>query len=258
MHSVEHPWTEQQFARLYDAFPFDADVPFYLELARQAGGHVLEIGCGTGRLLLPLAQAGHRVSGVDVSPHMLAVARAKLTGHGDEVAGRVRLVQCDVRELVLDEPVDLAVVPVKTFAYLVDRADQVGALTRIARCLRARGLLVLDLLNPTPEWVSRPDGSVRQDVAGEIDGQTVVRTETAVSTDLARQVRVVRSVYDVVAPDGTVRKRLVQWPFRWTYRFEAELLLERAGLRVEAVYGGYEWEPYSADSRCLLLVARRP
>lgn len=258
MHSVEHPWTEQQFARLYDAFPFDADVPFYLELARQAGGHVLEIGCGTGRLLLPLAQAGHRVSGVDVSPHMLAVARAKLTGHGDEIAGRVRLVQCDVRELVLDGPADLAVIPVKTFAYFVDRADQVEALTRIARCLRAGGLLALDLLNPTAEWVSRPDGSVRQDVAGEIDEQTVVRTETAVSTDTARQVRVVRSVYDVVAPDGTVRKRMVQWPFRWTYRFEAELLLERAGLRVEAVYGGYEREPYSADSRCLLLVARRP
>jgi SAM-dependent methyltransferase len=255
---ADHPWSDDRLARLYDAFPFEADVSFYVELARQAGGRVLEVGCGTGRLLLPLAAAGHRVIGVDVSAHMLAVARGKLSTAGDEVAARVRLVQADMRDLRLDGEADLAVLPVKTFAYLVERADQLRALTSTASSLRPGGLLVLDLLNPTPGWVGRPDGSVRQDVAGEIDGEVVVRTETAVSTDTARQVRVVRSAYDIVAADGTVRKRVVQWPFRWTYRFEAELLLEQAGLRVEEVYGGYAGEPYSTQSRCLLLVARRP
>lgn len=78
-----------------------------------------------------------------------------------------------------------------------------------------------------------------------------------VATDLAAQVRVVRSAYEVVAADGSVTKRLVEWPFRSTCRVEAEHLLERAGFAVEAVHGGYGREPFESASTVLLLVARR-
>jgi hypothetical protein len=86
---------------------------------------------------------------------------------------------------------------------------------------------------------------------------TVARTEAVVSIDLAAQVRVIRSAYEVVADDGTVTKRFVEWPFRYTYRFEAEHLLERAGFEIEAVYGGYRREPFASESRTMLFLARR-
>lgn len=253
----DQPWTDAELARLYDAFPFDADLPLYLDVIERTGERVLEVGCGTGRLLLPLAGAGARLVGVDASAAMLELAERKLTEAGADVRSRVRLVQADMRTLRLDEEFDVALLPVKTFAYLTSRADQLAALTAIADHLRPGGRFVLDLLNPDPTWLAQPAGSVRQDVTGQVDELVVTRTETAVSTDLATQVRMLRSAYEVIAPDGSVRKRIVEWPFRWTHRFEAEHLLERAGLQVEAVYGGYAGEPFASGSPVLVLVGRR-
>src|SRR5947209_7030918 len=120
----QQPWREAGLAALYDAFPFDADIPLYLRLAAQAGGNVLELACGTGRVLLPLAQAGYHVTGVDASPAMLDLARQKLAQAGPEIAGRVRLVNGDLRNVELSERFNLAIVAVKSFAYLLDRRDQ--------------------------------------------------------------------------------------------------------------------------------------
>jgi SAM-dependent methyltransferase len=253
---VDQPWDDADIASLYDAFPFTDDLDFYAGLAGTQGGRVLELGCGSGRILVPLARAGHHVVGVDTSPHMLALACEKLATAGPEVA-RARLVQGDLRYFELSERFDLAIVAVKTFAYLITRHDQQRALAAVAAHLRPGGLLVIDLLNPTPDWLSRPAGSVRQDVFGHLpSGASVARTETMVSTDLATQVRVIRSAYETVS-DGVVTKHFVEWPFRYTHRFEAEHLLERAGFVVESVLGGYHGEAFTSDSSVLLLVGRR-
>ena len=254
---VDQPWDDADIASLYDAFPFTDDLDFYAGLAGTQGGRVLELGCGSGRILVPLARAGHHVVGVDTSPHMLALAYEKLATAGPEVAARARLVQGDLRYFELSERFDLAIVAVKTFAYLITRHDQQRALAAVAAHLRPGGLLVIDLLNPTPDWLSRPAGSVRQDVFGHLpSGASVARTETMVSTDLATQVRVIRSAYETVS-DGVVTKHFVEWPFRYTHRFEAEHLLERAGFVVESVQGGYHGEAFTSDSSVLLLVGRR-
>jgi SAM-dependent methyltransferase len=256
---ADQPWGDAALARLYDAFPFDADLPLYLELAAAEGGRVLEVACGTGRVLVPLARAGHRVVGVDASPHMLALAREKLAAAGPEVAARAELMQGDMRSFDLGRSFDLAVIAVKSFGYLLDRRDQFRALATVAAHLRPGGLLALDLLNPTLGWLGAPPGSVRQDLVHAVadQGITVARTETMVSTDLAAQVRVIRSAYEIVAADGSLTKRFVEWPLRFTYRFEAEHLLERAGFAIEGVYGDYQRQPYTADAPSLLLLARR-
>jgi SAM-dependent methyltransferase len=253
-----HPWEDAGLASLYDAFPFEADIPFYVELGREGGGDVLEAGCGTGRALVPLARAGLAVTGVDISPYMLAVAASKLAAEAPDVRERATLVPGDMRDLDLDRDFGLAFIPTKTFAYFTERGDQQAVLSVLARHLRPGGRLALDLLHPTREWLDRPSGSVRQDVAGWHEGRYVMRTETMVETDFAAQVRRTRSVYDVIDPDGTARKHVVEWPFRFTYRFEAELLLERAGLEVEHIWGGYRREPFRSSSEVMLLVARRP
>jgi ubiquinone/menaquinone biosynthesis C-methylase UbiE len=258
---ADQPWSDAAMARLYDAFPFDADVSFYRELAANAGtnGKVLEVACGTGRVLIPLATAGFHITGLDGSPHMLDITREKLAEAGADVASRVRLVVGDMRCFAIDDLFDLAILPAKSFAYLVSRDDQMVALETIARHLRPGGRFAIDLLNPRLDWLSQQPGSLRNDLTHDVEGQGIVvsRTETAVSTDFATQVRVIRSAWEVIARNGAVTKRIVEWPFRFTYRFEAELLLERAGFEIEHVYGGYQREPYAADSPVLLLVARR-
>ncbi|MCC6180186.1 MAG: class I SAM-dependent methyltransferase [Chloroflexi bacterium] len=257
---ADQPWSDEALAGLYDLFPFDGDVPLYLELAAAQGGRVLEVACGSGRVLVPLAQAGNRIVGLDASPHMLAIARKKLATAGPETAARARLVQGDMRAFDLGEAFDFAVIAVKSFAYLIERADQQRTLAAVVAHLRPGGLLALDLMHPSPAWLLEPPGSLRQDLVEHVPerGVTLARTEAVVSTDLGAQVRVIRSGYEIVADDGSVTKRFVEWPYRYTYRFEAEHLLERAGFEIVAEYGGYRREPFTSESRTLLVLARRP
>ncbi len=256
---ADQPWGDAQLAELYDAFVFDGDLPLYLDLARAQGQKVLEIPCGSGRVLVPLARAGFNVTGIDVSPHMLALAQAKLNAIPNATE---RLVQADMRDFQLDESdFDLAIVAVKSFAYLTEPDDQLRCLRQIHAHLRPGGLLAIDFMHPLPEWVAATPGSMRDDLLQRVPdrGFTLSRVESVVSTDLARQVRVIRSAYEIIDDHGSVvAKRFVEWPYRWTYRFEAEHLFERAGFTVEAVYGGYQREPFTSTSAAMVFLARRP
>jgi SAM-dependent methyltransferase len=258
---AEQPWADAQLASLYDVFSFDGDLPLYLELAKSQGGRVLEVACGSGRVLVPLVRGGCDVIGVDISPHMLALTREKLDAES-QLAGSARLVQADMREFDLAEhDLDLAIVAVKSVAYLTERADQLRCLSRIAAHLRPDGLLAIDFMHPRPHWVGAHSGSMWDDLLQRVPGRgfTLSRVESVVSTDLARQVRVIRSIYELIDDRGAViEKRFVEWPYRWTYRFEAEHLLERAGFEVEAVYGGYQREPFVSESATMLFLARTP
>jgi len=256
---ADHPWGDADLAKLYDLFPFDGDLPLYRELAAAQGGHVLEIACGSGRVLVPLVEAGHEVVGLDASPHMLSITREKLEAVGPSATSLATLVRGDMRDFALGRVFDLAIVAVKSFAYLVHRADQQRTLAAIAAHLRPGGLLAMDFLHPDPAWLLEPPGSLRQDLVQHVPehGVTLARTETVVSTDLVAQVRIIRSAYEIVADNGSVTKRFVEWPYRYTYRFEAEHLLERAGFEIEAIYGGYQREPFVSASRTMLVLARR-
>ena len=258
---VDQPWADADLARIYDTLSsvYEEDLAWYHELAASQGERVLELACGSGRVLLPLARAGHQVTGLDVSPHMLALAREKLQAAGPAVAARVRPVEGPMQTFALNETFDLAIIAARSFAYLITREDQQRTLAAVARHLRPGGLLALDLRNPDPAWLLEPSGSLRQDVV-QYDGErrvTIARTETVVSTDLSSQVRVIRSAYEVVADDGRVTKRFVEWPYRYTYRFEAELLLEQAGFQVIGAYGGYQRQPFTSESQWLVLLAER-
>src|SRR5712692_4957716 len=253
---ADQPWGDAQLAELYDAFVFDGDLPLYLELAREQGRRVLEVACGSGRLLVPLARAGFDVVGIDVSPHMLALAQAKLG-----TTPNARLIGADMRDFRLDErDFDLAIVAVKSFAYLTREHEQRSCLKAIHAHLRPGGLLAIDFMHPLPEWVGAAPGSMRDDLLQRVPdrGYTLSRVESVVSTDLARQVRIIRSAYEIIDDSGSiVAKRFVEWPYRWTYRFEAEHLLERAGFTVETVHGGYQREPFTSSSATMVFLARK-
>jgi SAM-dependent methyltransferase len=255
---ADHPWADADLARLYDVFPFTDDVPLYLDLARRQGRRVLEVACGSGRVLVPLARAGFDAVGIDASEHMLALARSKL----DRENLHAELALLDMRSLDLPcKDFDLAIVAVKSFAYLTEASEQLACLQAILGHLRPGGVLAMDLLHPALEWLSAPPGSMHDDLLQHVPerGITLSRVESVVSTDLARQVRVIRSIYETVDDRGrVVDKRFVEWPYRWMHRFEAEHLLQRAGFEIEAVQGGYVGEPFTSDSPTMLFVARKP
>lgn len=244
-----------RLARFYDweQGDFDDDVAFYVGLARRTGGPVLEGACGTGRLLTALAGTGLQVVGLDSSPAMLDIAARRLAAFG----ASVRLELADLRTFELQGDFALAIVALDSFGFLLERGDQLAALSRLRAALKPGGLLALDVAN----------GNLRGGEASletslqlalphpEHDGQ--LQKWLVRQTDHARQVDELLAIYDETSADGVVRRTSIVFNIRYFCRFELEGLLETAGLELEALYGDYETGAYGADSQRLLAVARR-
>jgi len=245
------------FARYYDADygAIDDDVPFYRGLAQRCGGRVLEVMCGSGRLLKPLARDGHRLAGVDISAAMLARAHERLVAAG--LRDRVELLEADIRERAPDGPFDLAIVAINSFMHLASIADQLAALERIYAALRPGGLLAIDLYNPDSRQLAEQSGQVMLDKAFVLDDGTQVQKFVVQQADLAAQINHVTFLYDEIDAGGQVRRTTLPFTMRWLYRYELEHLLARAGFAQEALYGSYELDEYHAASELMLTVARK-
>lgn len=243
------------FARYYDADfrDYHDDLPLYRELARRTGGPLLELMCGTGRVLLPLAAEGHALTGVDLSPAMLALAQARL--EQEELAKQVTLIEGDVRSLSLPtNHFALAFVAVNSFMHLETVRDQLACLTNVRRALTRRGLLVLDLFSPDPHDLLREDNRLVLDREYELDGNHVQKF-VAVESDLASQLSHVTYIYDETNPAGQLFRRTMHFNLRWLYRFELEHLLARAGFSLRNLYGTYDLDEYTTGSPRLIAVA---
>jgi len=251
-------------ADLYDhvgAYRDRPDVGFLVEAAREAGSSVLEIGCGTGRVLIPTARAGIDIVGLDLSPSMLAECRRRLRDEPESVRARVELVQADMRRFDLGRTFTLATIPFRPFQHLVTVVDQLSCLESISRHLAPGGTLILDLFNPSLDaLVNRPGGEeVEEGPEFTLpDGRRVTRHHRIASHDRLMQVNHVELIYDVVHPDGRIERLVHAFPMRYLFRFEAEHLLARAGFGIVQLYGGYDKSAYGTTYPGeLIFVARK-
>lgn len=235
----------------------DDDLLMLEQFAARCGSPILELGCGTGRALLPLARAGYRLTGLDISPAMLDLARRKLAA--EDLAEGVTLLQADMRDLDLEARFNLAFVAVNSFMHLPTTADQLAALARIREHLNPGGLLLLDLFHPDPSRLL--------DAGGQLTLERVIPDPTIGSQilklfsrriDLGQQTLYLTYIFDEVDAQGRVRRHLFPFALRYLFRYELELLLRHAGFQVEALYGSYNLDDFDSDSEKLIAVARRP
>lgn len=243
------------FARYYDADfgDYAEDVLLYREMARRTGDPILELMCGTGRVLLPLAEDGHRITGVDVSPAMLQIARDRLVAA--EIEERVTLVQGDARSVELpDSHFALAFVAINSFMHLNRVKDQFAVLATAHRALAPDGLFILDLFNPDPVRLANEDNRLTLERQYTLDGRQVLKF-VASDSDLASQTSRVTYLYDEQDETGQVTRRVMRFTMRWFYQYELEHLLARAGFMLRSVYGSYDLDQYTSESERLIAVA---
>jgi len=251
-------------AELYDyVTPYRSrpDVAFFVEAAREAGSPVLELGCGTGRVLVPTARAGIEIVGLDLSPHMLAICGQHLEDEPASVQQRVELVQADMRHFELGRRFTLATFPSRPFQHLLTVEDELACLATVHRHLVDGGRVILDLFNPSLEALAtRPLGEEygEEPEFSTPDGRRVIRRHKTVAHDRLTQVGHFELIHDVTHPDG-LQERLVQaFSLRYLFRFEAEHLLVRAGFEIEHLYADYDKAPYGSKYPGeLLFVATR-
>jgi ubiquinone/menaquinone biosynthesis C-methylase UbiE len=243
------------FARYYDADTHDhtEDIWFYREMARRTGGPVLELMCGTGRLLLPLAMDGYTITGVDSSPVMLELAQQRVIEHN--LQDTVTLIEGDVRNVELPtKHFGLIFVGINSFMHMQQVKDQLALLTTAQRALAPDGLLLLDLYNPNPASLSLDDSRMRLERDYILDGKQVCKFVT-IESDMATQTAQMFFFYDTVDEDGTLKRLMVHFPMRWVYRYELEHLLMRVGFRMQFLYGSYDLDEYTSESDRLIAVA---
>jgi SAM-dependent methyltransferase len=221
----------------------------------------MEIGCGTGRVLIPTARAGVAIVGLDSSASMLAVCREKLAHEPPEVQARTELRQGDMREFDLGREFTLISIPFRPFQHLISVEDQLACLRAIHRHLQPGGRLVLDLFNPSLPHLA--DDRFLEELNREPaftmpDGRKVLRRHHIHARDFFNQTQEVELIYRVTHPDGRDERLVQRFWMRYLFRFEAEHLLARSGFEVEQVYADFDKSPYGSKYPGeLIFVARK-
>jgi SAM-dependent methyltransferase len=239
-------------ADLYDLeYSHDYDLPLWLSLADRQGDPIVEWGAGTGRLAVPLAEAGFDVTAVELSGWMVERGREK-----SEV---VEWVHGDMRSAELGRRYALAICAFNSFLCLLSVDDALAFLRNAREHLEPGGMLGIEVSAFSPEELVDPPGGpgpqhdfTRELQDGRLDRFSVSRY------DVASQLLAMRLYYELYGASGALEERRAHdLTIRVTWRDELELMLRLAGFEVEAVYGGFEGEAFTAESDHLIVLARR-
>ncbi|MCI0777130.1 MAG: class I SAM-dependent methyltransferase [Chloroflexi bacterium] len=257
-------------ANFYEPEVYDAraqgvpgDIEFFLGLAKEAdaAGHpVLELATGTGRIAIPIARAGVRVVGLDLSEAMLAQAAEK-----SSELENVRWVRGEMKSFDLQEKFGLVCIPFRSFQHLLTVADQIACLECIHRHLVPGGRLALNIFNPDivvmGQWLGAKLGGVqrrRDDYVNPKTERVVKAWETRAYHTGSQELEA--TFIDEELDDGgvVVSKVYRGLRLRYLFRYEMEHLLARCGFEIEDLFGDCVGTPFGDTSPEMVFVARRP
>jgi SAM-dependent methyltransferase len=243
------------FAELYDLFyaDFTEDLAMYRGFAERTGGSILEIGSGTGRVTLALAEEGHTIVGLELSEALRAVAQQK--ADRAQLTDRVTFIAGDMRRFKIDQHFGLIVVPLNTFLHNLTLDDQLATLACCKKHLRPGGLLVLDCFNPDPAQAEDDRRLiVQRSVIDRETGQAAVLLLSR-ATDWNNQRQEITYFIDRTDRHGGVQRAILPTTYRFIFRHELRLLLKAGGFDLKDEYGSYDLDPVEAGSDKLIVVA---
>ena len=239
-------------ADLYDliAPPNDAVVDFIFEEALRLGGSVLELACGTGRIAIPLAQRGLKVTGLDLHPVMLDRARFASAAAN----APVRYIESDMRHFELPEKFGLIFIAYNSLLHLHEVADIKSCFTAVSRQLTQGGQFILEIFNPNPQWLALPSGERRH--VGRFNHPVLGEVTVEESLDYDRAMQINRETWywsTLKNPDFRVRPLHL----RNIFPQELPLLLELGGLSLVKRYGAYDRRPFDRNSAHQICLCER-
>ncbi|MBI3119688.1 MAG: class I SAM-dependent methyltransferase [Candidatus Hydrogenedentes bacterium] len=259
MRAEYDPWAAY-YDWIHQGLPGEAE--FYILRALRRGGHTLELGCGTGRVCLPLAMSGGDVVGLDLSVGMLAECQEKRRLAGP-LTGRLHLVQGDMRRFSFARRFHTIMMPYRTFMHLLTVQDQCECLTSVREHLASGGEFILNL------WAARPSVTTEQvrktSTRFRLAGQYPVPSEGLLLRhfhrvridEAAQRLDEDHRIEEVNLMGSVQRRRLLHLDRVWVTPREMEHLLCRCGFEVSAVYGDFEERQTTNDSTEMIWVAMR-
>ncbi|HML22913.1 MAG TPA: class I SAM-dependent methyltransferase [Aggregatilinea sp.] len=245
--------------RYYEAenADFVEDLILYSTLAEETGDPILDLGCGTGRVMLHLAQDGYRTVGLDNSQAMLDWGRRKLKAK-PALAPRARFVHGDALNPALDERFKLIIIPYNTLMHFSEQDDQLAVLRQCYRLLDDEGLLVIDLPNAGEMYATQGDGTLSLERTFKMPDTGNLAMQFSVSDiDRAEQMLHLTWVYDEVSADGALRRTVSPLALRLVFPGEMDLMLAGAGLECIEIFGDYMRGPFEDGCPRMIVVAQR-
>ena len=257
-------YEDQAFlAEYYDLIPryvTRPDVDFYVGFSRAADGATLELGCGTGRILIPTAAAGPEIVGLDISEYMLAKCRQKLQGQPPAVQERVRLVQDNMASFDLGQTFSLITMPFRSFQHLLHVHEQLSCLQCAHRHLARDAKLIVEVFQVKPQGMYHPKWVEESEDFDEVklsQGRKLRRTHRVAAFHRAEQYNDREMIYYVTHPDGQTERLVQACPFRYFFRYEIEHLLARCSFRVVELFGDFDQSPLTDESPEMIFVAEK-
>ncbi len=243
----------EDFARLYDAqyAEFSEDIPMWLALARRHGSPMIELGCGTGRVLISLARAGHEIHGLDANPAMLARAASRLDRN---IANRVSLHDGDLRSFSIPKRFRLALAPLNVLAELND-AHFAQSLTTIKQHFGSGGVLAMDLPNPVQSMLDPTDEDEPLDCFVDPESGNPIQVSAQQRMLPDSEAVAVLWNYDELLPDGLVTRHKFEATYHLRSPETLKRLLTKAGYADVSLYGDYEFGTFGESSKRMIVVA---
>ena len=230
---------------------YDEDRPLIEQWARSLGGPLLDVACGTGRMALRMAAQGYQVTGVDITPEMIARARQKAARQ----AISIDWVVADARAFHLQQQFPFAFMLCNAWQFFLTRQDQEALLACVREHLRPEGCFLFETRNPTPRnllEVLHPEG----DKHTTPDGGQLVATEQQYY-DPMTQIQHYTRVLKFLHPGGQQEEKTLYTDLRYVFPQEMEALLFYNGFQIRACYGNWQQEPLTATSRSMIYVCQR-
>ena len=255
--------TQEFIAELYDVTYENRsrrDVDFFIDYSRKTKGRILELGCGTGRVLIPTAISGREVTGIDISPYMLKKCREKLSKQPKEVQERVKLIQGNMVNFRTSEPYSLVTIPFRPFHHLISLEEQKACLYDANKHLVSQGRIIIDLVNCYPPAMYDPKYWVEQETQKDLkltDGRSLRCTTRIADFHRDQQYNDLELIYYVSYPGSKVERLVQAFPFRYFFRYEMEHLLNLCGFKVLDLFGDYDKSKYFNDSPEMIFVAEK-
>jgi SAM-dependent methyltransferase len=227
------------YDRIFESLDFD--VAFWLDVARGGAGPVLDLGCGTGRVLVRLAEAGIDVDGLDAAPAMIARLDEKLAARG--LAARAQV--GDMRDFTMPRRYARVLCAFNAFAHCATTEDQLATLRCVREHLLPEGALVLHQSYPGPAYWAGEDGVpvFEHETPPEADGHRLQMWDTRQKNVVEQFQRSETEVRELDASGACVRSVRFVTAQRWAYRFELELLFRAAGFARSEIQGDFAGEP---------------
>ena len=237
------------------------DVDFFVDYSKASRGRTLELGCGTGRVLIPTALAGCAITGLDLSLYMLNKCREKLAQQTPAVQKLAHLIQGDMTKFRIKEKYALVTLPFRPFQHLITTDDQKACLRCIHHHLQPHGQVIIDVFNPNPAFLVRSaqNAQEREDLPPTPlpNGGSLRRASRFAGFHRERQFNDCELIYYVTGPDGKTQRLVQSFPMRYFYRYEMEHLLQICGFKIVDMFGDFDKSGFTDMSPEMIFVAQK-